>query len=264
MDKELSYDDAIGIVADIEGSAQQGKAITLSVKNAFKERADVKQYDGMEAEEAVERAALLVPFSPSDEAKQDTPAGRGIETLSGFAKSIFADKNRYMATAEKNISQAQPASALPQQVQAQQTASVVQQQPAAPNPQPAGMQAVPAHSDKPVPSALDRYAESAASELRRIIPSRARKQERKEEQKSDQMVMPSLSLPDQISELERIEAGLDGNVFNSEQLKLISIEVKALKASSKGEKGTTADSSLVAIRDQKLKLIGDELAKRQG
>ncbi len=114
---------------------------------------------------------------------------------------------------------------------------------------------------------LEKDAGNAAKELRSLISGRARKNAPAEaaRQSNDEMVMPSLSLPDQIAELDRIAMGLDSNIFNNEQLKLIRLEVTALMGSSKSEKrDEKIDMGLVSLRDQKLKSVGSRLASREG
>jgi hypothetical protein len=68
-------------------------------------------------------------------------------------------------------------------------------------------------------------------------------------------VLPTLSLQDQISELEKISEGLDEQVFSDEQLKIIKDEVYGLRDRIKGEKISATDEfqkSLINLRNQKI------------
>jgi len=76
--------------------------------------------------------------------------------------------------------------------------------------------------------------------------------------KGEKLILPTLSLQDQISELEKISEGIDENVFNEEQRKIIKIEVRGLKDKIKNEKIMPSDElqrSLVALRNQKVEEV---------
>ncbi len=231
---ELGYDDAISLVADVEGTSQPNKVIVLSVKQALKERVDISQYDGREAGRIIDRVEGLVPMGPMNDmqdAKQEAPARKGL--FSKGAKAMASGEGKPMKPANH------PSVSI-------NTGTATTQAPR-------------------IKNILDTYAESAAKELRKAVPQKARPQnDVAQAQKSTThgMVMPSLSLADQIAELDRIGLGLDGNVFNSEQLKLIGMELKALKISSMNENGAKTDANLVAIRDKKLKEVEGKLGNR--
>ena len=234
MINELGYDDAISLVADIEGTSQPSKVIVLSIKQALKERVDISQYEGREAGRIIDRVEGLAPMGPTDDmpdAKQEAPARNGL--FSKGAKAIASRRGKLM----------NPTGHPPVSIN---TGAATTQPPK-------------------IRNILDAYAESAAKELRKAVPQKARQQnDVAQAQKSTThgMVMPSLSLADQIAELDRIGLGLDGNVFNSEQLKLIGMELKALKISSMNEDVAKTDANLVAIRDKKLKEAEGRLGNR--
>ena len=76
------------------------------------------------------------------------------------------------------------------------------------------------------------------------------------------LVMPTLSLQDQLSELDRIEAGLDRGVFDSGQMKTIISEIAGLGAAAEREDaGGMSDDlkGLVALRDRKISDIKGKL-----
>ncbi|MFP3215241.1 MAG: hypothetical protein RXR32_01670 [Candidatus Micrarchaeota archaeon] len=102
--------------------------------------------------------------------------------------------------------------------------------------------------------------EKAANEIKNVIGSIGKEFEKNikretERIKGEKLVLPTLSLQDQISELEKISEGLDEQVFSDEQLKIIKDEVYGLKDKIKGEKISAADEfqkSLINLRNQKI------------
>ena len=74
------------------------------------------------------------------------------------------------------------------------------------------------------------------------------------------LVLPGLSVQDQIRELEKIEIGLDQGVFESIQLEIIRKEIAGLKAAA--EATIPADDfqrNLVQIRDSRLNEVSKKL-----
>jgi len=102
--------------------------------------------------------------------------------------------------------------------------------------------------------------EKVANEIKNLIGSIGKEFEKNikketERIKGEKLVLPSLSLQDQISELEKISEGLDEQVFSDEQLKIIKEEVYGLMDKIKGEKISAADEfqkSLIDLRNQKI------------
>jgi hypothetical protein len=228
LDKDLDYNDAVNLVADVDNSPQPNKIVVLSIKKVLSEGTMIKQYHGEEAEKRIDAVSMLVPYNPEEmKNAKHAPEALPTEKSSGFGR--FGKRKA-----------AQP------------------QQPAAPQ------QELPSASQQPksrAPGPLDTFAENASRELKRIVPEKPKHEESAQAVGASEMVMPTLSLPDQITELDRIDTGLNGNVFNNEQLKLISMEVKALRESSAKEKDMKIDGNLVAIRDQKLKAVGKRLGQ---
>jgi hypothetical protein len=73
--------------------------------------------------------------------------------------------------------------------------------------------------------------------------------------KGGKFILPTLSLQDQISELEKISEGIDEQVFSEEQMKIIKEEVRGLEEKLKTEKISVSDEfqkSLIALRNQRL------------
>ena len=138
--------------------------------------------------------------------------------------------------------------------------------------------AKPAAQQKPkekptrhAPEVLARITErrkEVAKELEQMIKVEAKPkvaepmeaEERKPEPQKESLVMPGLSLQDQIRELEKIGMGLDQGVFESIQLEIIKKEVAGLKAVM-GEI-TPADDfqkNLVQIRNSRLSEVSKKL-----
>lgn len=87
-------------------------------------------------------------------------------------------------------------------------------------------------------------------------------EERKEQAEEKALIMPKLSIQDQISDLGKIEEGLEEGVFSKDQIDIIKEEVHWL--TSAGARISTANASqdakeLVAIRDQKAKALAGKL-----
>ncbi|MGC8586837.1 MAG: hypothetical protein ACP5K9_00915 [Candidatus Micrarchaeia archaeon] len=77
------------------------------------------------------------------------------------------------------------------------------------------------------------------------------------------LILPSLSLQDQLSELEKISEGLDEQVFDDEQLKIIVSEVKGLRERLKFEKmpAEQFQSSFIVPRNNRLMEVEEKLYK---
>ncbi|MEM0086917.1 MAG: hypothetical protein QW774_00655 [Candidatus Micrarchaeaceae archaeon] len=85
-----------------------------------------------------------------------------------------------------------------------------------------------------------------------------------EKVKVGKLVLPTLSLQDQLSELEKINEGLDENVFNGEQLKIIRQEIFGLAETLRYEKSKSLDAfqaSLAAMRAKRLEEAEAKLSK---
>jgi len=78
---------------------------------------------------------------------------------------------------------------------------------------------------------------------------------------TSKLILPSLSLQDQLSELEKISEGLDEQVFDEEQLKIIVAEVKGLRERIKFEKTPPGQfqSSFLVPRNNRLTEVENKL-----
>ncbi len=103
--------------------------------------------------------------------------------------------------------------------------------------------------------------EAAAGELGAAMSSAGRSiEEMREKKATEKLVLPNLSIQDQIGELEKISLGLDGNIFTKDQLDIIIQEVKGLSHKKVMPKGDF-DKELVELRDKRLKEVMDKLKK---
>jgi hypothetical protein len=85
-----------------------------------------------------------------------------------------------------------------------------------------------------------------------------------EKKKGEELVMPSLSVQDQLADLEKIAEGIKEKAFDKEQLKIISQEVAALSSEAgKGREGLGDEQlEIVMLRDHKVKEITGKLHLR--
>ena len=99
---------------------------------------------------------------------------------------------------------------------------------------------------------LEKEMNQIKAELPRISKAIKRMTARKVDTKG--LVLPNLPLADQVSELERIIEGLNENIFNTEQMSIISDELTGLQqvSQSTNAKGEDISKSLLQLRDNRL------------
>lgn len=118
----------------------------------------------------------------------------------------------------------------------------------------------PAQSPKPRTN-IFKGLEGAAAELADAV-SHAEKgiAQVYERKPASDLVLPTLSLNDQLSELEKINLALDGNLFDNEQLGIVKTESLGLARSlRKGKPSQDYQKELVELRDKRLKEVLDKL-----
>jgi hypothetical protein len=127
-------------------------------------------------------------------------------------------------------------------------------QEAQPQPQPKPQVQVPKHELKKemnvAAAKLGGMAGSAGKEFQQGV---VKKAETIDESK---LVMPKLSVPDQLSDLEKMSEGMSEGVFDKEQLKIIAQELNGLLhiAASESTSGMSDDlRELILIRNQRVK-----------
>ena len=82
----------------------------------------------------------------------------------------------------------------------------------------------------------------------------------REKKTASDLVLPTLSLNDQLSELEKINLALEGNLFDDEQLGIVKAEAQGLSRSlRKGKPSQDYQKELVELRDKRLKEVLDKL-----
>ncbi len=252
MVEELGYEEAINEVSAIEASALPNRVVVLKVKEALSERVAIRTYGQKDALRTIELAGSIVPYNAADEVKPVKQEKRSHGLGLG---GLFGGRSRRPVTAEKEFKPGENVQMMAKGSRAVGSTTVQLQ----PSTQPSYMR---------VPSAggmgtMEHDAGNAGKELRSILSGRigSRNATQDISANAEDMIMPSLAVPDQIAELERIELGLDGNVFNNEQLKLIRMEIQSLKANMKGEKSAQGEvGSLLSVRDQKLRSVETKLA----
>ena len=76
----------------------------------------------------------------------------------------------------------------------------------------------------------------------------------RERKPASDLVLPNLSLNDQLSELEKINLALEGNLFDNEQLSIVKTEALGLARSLRKSKPShDYQKELVELRDKRLK-----------
>lgn len=132
-------------------------------------------------------------------------------------------------------------------------------QPSVQQPKPQVQVQVPKHE-------VRKETEGAAAGLRRLMGGAGKEYAesvtREEKEKEEQLVMPKLSVQDQLSDLEKIKEGIDENVFDKEQLGIIVEEVSGMSkiAAREDTNRMSADQrELVLMRNQRIKEIKGRL-----
>ncbi|MDE1762271.1 MAG: hypothetical protein KGH59_03185 [Candidatus Micrarchaeota archaeon] len=121
-------------------------------------------------------------------------------------------------------------------------------------------------------AAIDKDTIKAAGEIRGITGSAAKEFEGKvktaevamkkaaeRKPQAKKLILPGLSLQDQIHDLEGISDGLAQNAFDGEQLGVIRDEVEGVEEARKIEKESPADAQLLALRNKLLEEVKNRL-----
>ncbi|MDE1845710.1 MAG: hypothetical protein KGH53_00280 [Candidatus Micrarchaeota archaeon] len=77
--------------------------------------------------------------------------------------------------------------------------------------------------------------------------------------KAKKLILPNLSLQDQIDELEGINEGLDQGAFDAQQLRIVSQEIAGTKEVAKGQRFDESQAEMGQLRDKLLLEIGNKL-----
>lgn len=78
----------------------------------------------------------------------------------------------------------------------------------------------------------------------------------------EKLILPTLSLQDQVHELEGINEGLGLNAFDDDHLRVVRYEISGLSNLVKGERTTTTDDfqrSLIELRNRRLSEVSGRL-----
>lgn len=114
---------------------------------------------------------------------------------------------------------------------------------------------------KPSAEAVQRHKENIFKELNKVARKFGARQPsmKKKKIKTEALVLPNLSLTDQIAELERIIEGLNEMVFDQEHLAVITEEIRGLRQTAVDEakakrrdKLNSLEQSLWDLRNQRL------------
>ncbi len=100
--------------------------------------------------------------------------------------------------------------------------------------------------------------EVIAKELESLLAATGQEFSKHIKKKGPALVLPTLSLQDQISELEKISSGLDSYAFNDHELKIIKLEVGGL-SKNKTAPADDFQKNLAVMRDSRLKEVSSKL-----
>ena len=274
MDSADHYQNAVNLISVVESSPQERPVVVLNSGEIFSEEVKIRKYNREESEGAANYVSLIVPYNSAEEAKARPPLQQqwmgGIGKVAGAIEKGGASKTgAYFVLAEKEFKKAVGSA---QGMIPKKTVKAVAKKEAAPAPAAAilsqpQVQQRDAVTRPPAPKSPDRSTpdlskthKDAAVELHAVVPSTA-PAEINVKPAGTGAVLPTLPLAEQISELDKISMGLDGNVFNKEQLKIISDEVASLsKIVMVSEKGPMP-GGLVQLRNQKLRSVTEKLQK---
>ncbi len=103
---------------------------------------------------------------------------------------------------------------------------------------------------------LEAAISNATKELKERVGERMKQVQQPAE--SAGLVMVTLSLQDQIGELEKISAGIDSGAFTTEQMEIIKIEIRGLMK-ARGSAPDAFQANLLKIRDDRLREVSKKL-----
>ncbi len=109
----------------------------------------------------------------------------------------------------------------------------------------------------------ERELDSAVKKAEKVIEGFTEEIEEAIVKRAPGSVLVSLSLQDQIAELERISLGLDENVFNRDRLRIIEKETKSLRTFSMARNTHENKSDLEVLRNKRLQEVMDKLKLMQ-
>lgn len=281
MDNNEEYQRSIDLISQVESARQEARVIILDMKDVFSSRVNMRIYSEKEAFDTIEDVASLVPFGGAEEGKAPSKRPRmasRIEEGAGAAAGTYisAAEKRFKDAVGKGAEVRERLKARLDERKQQKEKGAAQQKPRAAEevriPPAARQQQAPAQQRPAAEQARPKKEEvkKAAEELHTIVPQTRETREaatpkQMPAQEENDLVLPRLTIPEQITELEKIALGLDRNVFNSEQLKVVKDEVEGLARSARGrDHAQGQQGALVALRDKKLKAALDRLRQANG
>lgn len=267
LDTTDHYQDAINLIGSVESSPQEKSVVVLSMKDIFSEKVKITKYNRAASEKAADYVSMMVPYNQAEEARAHPQAQQpqwlgGIEKMAGeIEKKGVSKGSAYLVLAEKELKNAvdKTQKAASKRSTKQAAESSPQNATRQRDPQPKQ----PANIHGPASASMANIQKSAAAELHGIIKSAPSSSVSvgTEKPPGSGTLLPALPVAEQVLELDKISAGLDGNVFNKEQLKIISDEVSDLARSAKARENREAQGPLVQLRDQKLDSVLERLRK---
>lgn len=261
------YNDAVDLINKAEADERETTIVTINFKEAVASRAKEIQYDDQEIAKIINFVDSNVPATAGavEENKQEAVKESRFSGVSSMIKNVEKEITQQLPKGKKGKQQEQAQGVQQKQSQAPQQPKM-QQQVQAPQP------SKPAPSPPPLSEAAmtESDVEAAAQEMKNInkaqkAPSKPVAEE-KPVKAEDDLVLPKLSIPDQISELESIDAGIDAGAFNSDQLGIIRKEVAGLAkiAGNKEPAANDPQKDLISLRNERLKMAIKKLGETSG
>jgi hypothetical protein len=240
MAAENNYQGVVELIATIEKQPRNVAITTINPNEILSKQVTKITYAQKEVESLVATIDRLVPYNPLTQ---------GTETKAPVPSEKKAQKSGGLFG--KKAAKQQPAA---QQAEVQAS---LQSSPQAPVPQPVMQQPIP---PRPPEQALDSEVRRTANEMKTQMQEHEYKHEEIKNAQikaEENLVLPNLSVPDQIADLEKINQGLDADIFSASQLQVVREEVNGLaeraKKSAEPAEGTQKD--LISLRDQRLAMV---------
>ncbi|MEM3181325.1 MAG: hypothetical protein QXS17_02515 [Candidatus Micrarchaeaceae archaeon] len=230
----ITYEEALNMVKSVESRAQQQGSFVVNPDDIM---------PGIEVKTLDYSSALkLMGFAKYEKSEEQQPQAQ--------AQPIEQEKPT-MTGAPYAAASATPSAPAPSSLTAQTIATA---QAAA---------KAEAKQTKPRPILFKKELNEAAKRIESVAGAgstlRRSFSEAREQRQLKGLVLPTLSLNDQISDLEKIDEGLKEHVFNSEQLKIIKLEANGLSRLIAEGKQNAAPTDLAELRNALLKEVFDEV-----
>ncbi len=297
MDEPDAYQNVVNEISELDSGQEQARIVTLSMQDIFAEGIQVKKYSYDEAVNTINNLWQSAPSGMTEEQRYSQKLAGPIRVADitwiskriekgrkgGPLAALRADLDAREAKKEAAKKAAEEEKAKrralkkkqTEKVQAPQIEEFKPEEPTQPEPvKQAAPQQIP---QEPAPqqqnvapqvkqNVFESDIKNAAEEINKTAPKGNWFMDQitshiswKNEQ---DLVLLNLSVPEQIDELEKIGLGLENNIFNKEQMRIIVEEVVSLKRKlMRNRVAVGSQTELEALRDQRLNAVLEKLGK---